>query len=143
MIQEKSQDYHRMFIVSKQKNCRIKLSGNMLISETLYHACHCTFFIGNKCITLVSPVTQQGHSGTFVRVGFSFLCLHAQLWPARRYVHLNLGLAKPHSGLDQVLGWIRRDSRVFALTRRVRVLDQLWYLSTSKTILTILKILLR
>ena len=28
---------------------------------------------------------------------------------------------------------------VFAPTRRVRVLDQLWCLSTSKTILTILK----
>ena len=30
-------------------------------------------------------------------IGSSFLCVHAQLWPARRYGHLNLGLAKLHA----------------------------------------------
>ena len=46
-------------------------------------------------------------------------------------------------GLEWVLGWIRHGNMVFAPTGRVRVLDQLWYLSTSKTILTILKLLLQ
>ena len=43
-------------------------------------------------------------------------------------------------GLEWVLGWFQRKNSVFALTRRVRALDQLWYLSTSKTIFTTLKI---
>ena len=86
----------------------------------------------------------------------AFLCIHAQLLPARRYGHLNLGLAKIHYlelpvphlhilqelGVVWVLGWIWRENEVFALTRRVRLLDGLWYLSTSKTILTFLAILL-
>ena len=55
--------------------------------------------------------------------------------------NLNLGLVKlpslelPHLlivvriGLEWVLGWIRPKNRVFAPTRRVRVLNQPWYLS--------------
>ena len=62
-------------------------------------------------------------------LGFSFLCVHAQLWPARLYGLLNLGVAKHHSlelshlriiarkGLESVLGAIQRENRVVTLTQ--------------------------
>ena len=90
---------------------------------------------------------------SFLSVGYAYMhrwglqdCIVISIRVQLSFVHQSFYTGEVHVarlGLEWVLGWIRPKKRVFAPTRRVRALDQLWYLFTSKPILTKFKILQR